>query len=1051
MQFTNDDEVARLKRRIAELEQVLVQCPAVADLSKRSKQDNESRQDALSSTLCTTLATVDVLESLADGFVALDANWRFTYVNSAAERLLKKSREYLLGKDHWEEYSFALGTRIEEEYRRSMKERIPRSFDFEANGRWFEFRVHPIRNGGIAVYFEESTPRKRAEAALRISEERFRMVLRSSPILVYTTDLDLRINWLQNPQGGYTTDDSVGKRVDEFLPPEDAAPIMALQYSVLKTGIGARDECRLYVNGELRYYDTTVEPLLDAKGNIAGLNVVSMDVTNRRLADERLRESEATLRMALSAGRMETWDWQIETGIVRRSPGLNREEAATTRTIDDFLQSVHPDDRDVVTAAIRRSLEQDEYYQIEFRIIDPEGQIRWVSRRGQVFRGPAGKPVRMIGVGMDITERKRAEVESRRLTRELQRRVAEFETLMDVIPVGISLAHDAECRRVTENRVLTQLLGPAPSSTLLPPGADPPYRIYRNGKELPPEERPLQKATATGRPVRDQELEVVLRDGRVITLYGHAAPLFDDDGRVRGGLSAYIDITSRHRAESELKEREERYRLSVKAAGGVIWDIHIPTGEMFWSDALETIFGYSRTRELESMESGLRWWSHHLHPEDRERVTESFNGVLKNRQVDTWAEEYRFRRGNGEYAFVLDRAHISRDARGAPVRIVGSMQDITERKRSEEERLYYLAVMESIAHNAAEAIFLLDTEGRPTFANPTAEDLFGWKLGELQGRRLHDVIHSHTGSGDLQEPACPLVAVFQNGTTLRNHEDTFYHRNGSPIRVEYSNAPIFKDGKVSAAVLVVHDITERQRAKEILEEANRGLHRMNENLRQFAYAAAHDLQEPLRMVNLYSQMLKRRFAGELGDQGREFLAFITDGARRMQNLVTDLLTFTQAGDTLDSPTEEVDCNQVLNMAMNNLTVAIAESGAEITSSPLPVVRAHFQPLVQLFQNLLSNAIKYRSEAPPRIDISVRADGPRWLFSIRDNGIGIAPDYHERIFGVFKRLHKDKYPGTGIGLAICARVVDRYGGRIWLESEEGKGSTFFFTLPQTPNP
>jgi light-regulated signal transduction histidine kinase (bacteriophytochrome) len=225
------------------------------------------------------------------------------------------------------------------------------------------------------------------------------------------------------------------------------------------------------------------------------------------------------------------------------------------------------------------------------------------------------------------------------------------------------------------------------------------------------------------------------------------------------------------------------------------------------------------------------------------------------------------------------------------------------------------------------------------------------------------------------------------------------------------------------------------------------LRRANADLEQFSYAAAHDLQEPLRMVTIYSQMLKRKYAGQLDQQADEFIGYCVDGARRMEMLVRDLLAYTRATSSCDEAPPLVDLNKVVVEAAGNLQMAISESGASVVYEALPEVRAHSTLMQQLLQNLISNAIKYRSEEPPVVTIAAVRRDSAWLISVSDNGLGIAPEYREHIFGLFKRLHNSaQYPGTGLGLAICQRIVERYGGKIWVESQGFKGSTFFFTLP-----
>ena len=225
------------------------------------------------------------------------------------------------------------------------------------------------------------------------------------------------------------------------------------------------------------------------------------------------------------------------------------------------------------------------------------------------------------------------------------------------------------------------------------------------------------------------------------------------------------------------------------------------------------------------------------------------------------------------------------------------------------------------------------------------------------------------------------------------------------------------------------------------------LTRANRDLEQFAHSASHDLQEPLRTVAIYSELLAERSREVLDDQSQLFLGFLKSGALHMEMLVRDLLTYTQTADAEEEPAEPIDASSQLEIALANLAEAIAGSDASITYDPLPAVRVKGLHLEVMFQNLIGNAIKYRGEDTPRIHVSATREDGLWRFSVADNGMGVEPQFQRQIFGIFKRLHtRDKFPGTGIGLAICQRIAERYGGRIWVESELGKGSTFLFTVP-----
>jgi PAS domain S-box-containing protein len=354
---------------------------------------------------------------------------------------------------------------------------------------------------------------------------------------------------------------------------------------------------------------------------------------------------------------------------------------------------------------------------------------------------------------------------------------------------------------------------------------------------------------------------------------------------------------------------------------------------------------------------------------------------------------------------------------------------------------------ETILATAAEGIFGLDAEGRVAFANPAAQRLTGYSAAEMARQSQHALIH-HTRADGSPYPIeeCPIYGALRTGTPATRDDEVFWRQDGTSFPVEYTAVPFYHDGQVAGAVVTFRDISERRRAEQQLREQAAELARSNADLEQFAYVASHDLQEPLRVIVSYVQLLERRYKGQLDPRADKYLAYIVDAGHRMQKLINDLLTYSRVGRREQiCPT---DSETVLRRVLANLHAALAARDAVVTHDPLPTVLVDETQLGQLFQNLIANALKFRGPAPPRIHVSATRGEGEWVFAVRDNGIGIAPEYRERIFVIFQRLHaRDEYPGTGIGLAICKKIVERHGGRIWVESMPGEGATFYFTLPE----
>jgi PAS domain S-box-containing protein len=375
---------------------------------------------------------------------------------------------------------------------------------------------------------------------------------------------------------------------------------------------------------------------------------------------------------------------------------------------------------------------------------------------------------------------------------------------------------------------------------------------------------------------------------------------------------------------------------------------------------------------------------------------------------------------------------------------VAFITDVSERKKAEEILRSSEETTRLIMNSALDAIVCIDTNGCITVWNPQAEKIFGWREHEIKGRRLSETIIPEQYRS-LHEAGLKRYLTSGEQTVLNKlFEITALHRNGKEFPIELTIIPMRQKDKDFFCAFM-RDITERREAEARQNEYSESLKQKNTELEQFAYVASHDLQEPLRTVSGFVELLKRHYKDQADENVNKYINYITDASDRMRRLVQDLLDYSRLG--RQRILEPIDCNQVVEEVLSDLTMAIQESQAVINIDYLPVISGYATEMKQLFQNLLSNSLKFRKQGePPVISISVIPKEDHWQFNVTDNGIGIEDKYWERIFVIFQRLHtKTEYDGTGIGLAHCKKIAELHNGKIWVDSMPDKGSTFYFTI------
>jgi PAS domain S-box-containing protein len=565
------------------------------------------------------------------------------------------------------------------------------------------------------------------------------------------------------------------------------------------------------------------------------------------------------------------------------------------------------------------------------------------------------------------------------------------------------------------------------------------FEIFRarrpDGGPAPVEELPAVRALAGGEVV-DYPLAITAPDDREIRVLVTASPVRDGD-RIAGALSIWQDVTDLVAAGAALRESDQKYRTLFDSIDegffliDVIFDENDRAVDLYYVEA-----NAAATRMLGRDWTGTRLTE--LSPDYEPYWLEIFGEVARTGESvrqeryaapdERWYDFYVFRIGGPE----------SR-------RIGNTFLDITERKRAEATFRENEALLARVLGLSMDGIYRRNlATGRYEYANPALASITGYSPDELGGMDLDAAIEAvHP------EDRAFVQAVLETpGSWSGEAEYRFRCRDGAYRWIsEHFTVEAGDDGRPQFVTGVVRDVTPRRENEEALREYAENLQRSNEDLERFAYVSSHDLQEPLRSIVSFSQLLERRYRGRLDSDADEYIEFIVEGGTRMQTLIQDLLAYSRVNTTRQqfSPTDTAD---VLASVERSLDLQLREARATLTHDPMPVVIADPLQLEQVFAHLVSNAIKFRRpEVPLRIHVGVRWEDGICEFSVRDNGIGIETEYFGRIFVIFQRLHtKDAYPGTGIGLAIVKRIIDRHGGRIWVESSPGEGSTFVFTLP-----
>jgi PAS domain S-box-containing protein len=690
-----------------------------------------------------------------------------------------------------------------------------------------------------------------------------------------------------------------------------------------------------------------------------------------------------------------------------------------------------------------------------------DGSIYWVETTIVPFVGPGGKPQQYVSIRTDISKSKLAAEALVGKALELSRQAEELSRSRQALETQTRmLQSEARYRGLLEAAPDAMVVvNPTGEIVLLNVQAENQFGYSRDEligqkvRNIIPQgfaERLIADGTRSAAEALAQQIgtgiELVGRrkDGSEFPLEIMLSPLESAEGILV--TAAIRDISVRKSAEKHLvgmeerrrlgenalRESEERYRLLLDGVQNYAIFMMDTRGQILsWNAGAERIKGYSADQIIG------RNFSCFFPPAEIERGRPE--EILSMTAASGRHEEQGMRVRKDGSRFLANVVFTAlRDAAGNLRGFSEFSHDLSESKESEAR---YRGLLEA----APDAMVVVNQAGEIVLLNLQAETQFGYRRDELLGQKVKNIIPEGFAEriiADGTRSAAEALAQ-QIGAGI---ELVGRRKDGSEFPIEIMLSPL-ESAEGTLVTAAIRDITERKESDEHLAKTVEELKRSNDDLQQFAYVSSHDLQEPLRMVSSYTQLLAKRYKGRLDSDADEFITFAVDGCNRMQGLIQDLLAYSRAG-TNERKLREVPSENALQKALINLRAAIKQSGAVVTHDALPAVTTDETQLTQVFQNLVGNAIKYRRAEEPRVHVSAaRNDCNEWTFSVRDNGLGIDSQYFERIFVLFQRLHgRDEFEGTGIGLAVCKRIVERMGGKIWVESQPEKGSTFYFALP-----
>lgn len=844
---------------------------------------------------------------------------------------------------------------------------------------------------------------------------------------VYIVSPDWRLLYVNKTMVSYMNyprEEVLGRTILEVYPGFEKTEIFKAYKRSMEQRVVTQSEIEFEFPGHSRgWFEIRTQPVEQ------GILVLAIDVSERKKVNEDILSRERMLTESQKVAHIGSWEWDIADDEVTWSDELHRIFGLMPTdfgaTYESFLKYAHPEDRQVVSNSVQQALDDHKDFEHYYRVVRPDGIERIVHGKGNVVV-ENGVPVKMRGIAQDVTDRRMVEekiAKNEQLLAESQR----------IAHIG-SWEWDIAANQVTWSDEQYRIFG------LNRLGFDATLESFF--KCVHPEDRAFMENTIQQAIHNHKDFDVhykVLRPNGIVRLVHGRGTVVLKNGKPVKLQGVTQDVTERSIVEQAIKQNEQLLSESQKVAHVGSWDFNMTESKLTWSDEMYRIYGLDPQVHQITYEDYLKY----NHPEDLELVTNTIRQALEDHKDFDF--NHRIIRQDGTVRILQGRGKVILE-NGVPVRMLGVGQDVTERKTAEEEIIKQKKFTEAVLNNIPGDVAVFDKDQNYVFINPRAvssPELRQWLIGKndfdyCQHKGLDDTLAQKRKKrfGEAVQSKADVEWI-----------DEQQDNQGRLVYMLRKFHPVFEDNQLAYVIGYGVNITDLKTTEKKLGEALQSAQSAFKDLEQFSYMVSHDLQEPLRMVSSFLNLLKQKASDQLDDLAKQYVYYAVDGADRMKILIQDLLQFSKIS-TGAEDFKEVDVNEVLQYVIHVQQFEIKKNDAQVTCTQLPVITANHSLVSQLFMNLISNSIKYNNKANPQVEVGSTEDAVKWTFYVKDNGIGIAPENLEKVFLIFKRLHtRQEYSGTGIGLAICNKIVEKHGGSIWVESEPGKGSTFYFTIPK----